>query len=456
MCLTYLLSRWAKKYNVGLTAITIDHSYRKESANEAMLIGKCVEKWGVQHVIHKIEYDTDIELITNFEEVARTRRYEIFDRVCRWSNASHICLAHTLDDQLETFMQRLRHNSSLFGLAGLKEVANIPLPENAPARVRSPVRVIRPLLDFWKADLVATCKENGVKWFEDYTNDDVGLTERNMLRYMINSYVPTQLSETPQNNEERVRLLQSASKEGLLETYEEVHEVVSTVIDQVRALHATSDISLDKSNLLLRLSTPIALSLDLPNGVSVLSRWLYEVLYPISASKHYHWAYAKLERHLVPKIKQHITSRDAATPLKINYLNVLFDITYDDSRKTLNIYCTRQPLIRSELLPSIQIDDLPPLAWSRWHFFDRRFWLLFYTENSGVKVRIEPYDVKIHFKAAHELLGNGKEHEFLRNKKYNYIPMITIHHRGETGIAFPTCNVYSDNSMVKVDWYTKV
>lgn len=456
MCLTYLLSRWAKKYSVGLKAITIDHSYRKESANEAALIGRCVEKWGVQHVVHKIEYGADIELITNFEEVARTRRYEIFDRVCRGSNASHICLAHTLDDQLETFMQRLRHNSSLFGLAGLKDVATIPLPATAPARVRSPVRVIRPLLGFWKTELVATCKESGVGWFEDYTNDDVGLTERNMLRYMINSYIPAQLSETARSNGERVRLLQSASKEGLLETYGEVREVVATVRDQVRALHAASNVSLDKSNLLLRLSTPTSLSLDLPNGVSVLSRWLYEVLCPISASKHYHWAYAKLERHLVPKIKQHITGSDAAAPLKINYLNVLFDITYHDSTKTLNVYCTRQPFIRNELLPSIQIDNLVPLAWSRWYIFDRRFWLLFYTENPGVKVRIEPYDVKIHFKAAHELLGNDKEHEFLRNKKYNCIPMITVHHQGRTGIAFPTCNVYSDDILVKVDWDTRV
>lgn len=455
MCLTYLLSRWAKKYGVELKAITIDHSFRKESASEAALIGRYVEKWGVQHVVQKIEYDTNIELITNFEEVARTLRYEVFDRECRGSNASHICLAHTLDDQLETFMQRLRHNSSLFGLAGLKDVANIPLSENAPASVRPPIRVIRPLLGFRKAELVATCKDNGVEWFEDYTNDDVGLTERNMLRYMINSYVPVQLSETPHNNGERVRLLQAASREGLLETYGEVREVVSTLRDEVRALHAASEVFLDKSNLRLELSTPITLSLDLPNGISVFSRWLYEVLYPVSASKHYYWAYAKLERHLVPKIKQHITGGNAAIPLKINYLNVLFDVTYNGSIKKLNIYCTRQPFIRNELLPSIQIDYLAPLAWSRWYFFDRRFWLLFYTEKPGVKVHTEPYDAEMHFKAVHELLGNGKEYQFLRNKKFNYIPMITIYYQGQTGIAFPTCNVYSDHSLLKVDWDTK-
>ncbi|CCE78782.1 Piso0_000811 [Millerozyma farinosa CBS 7064] len=456
MCLTYLLSRWAKKYRVGLKAITIDHSYRKESANEAALIGRCVEKWCVQHEVHKIEYGTDIKSITNFEEVARTRRYEIFDRVCRVSNASHICVAHTLDDQLETFVQRLRHNSSLFGLAGLREVANIPLPECAPARVRSPVRVIRPLLEFCKADLVATCKENGVKWFEDYTNDDVGLTERNMLRYLINSYVPAQLSETPCDNGERVHLLQSVSKERLLETYGEVRELESTVRNQVRALHSASDVSLDKSNLSLRLSVPVSLSLDLPDGVSVLSRWMYEVFYPISASKHYHWAYAKLERHLVPKIKQHITSSSAASPLKINYLNVLFNITYHDTTKILNINCRRQPFIRNESLPTIQVDNLAPSTWSRWYFFDRRFWLSFYTQKSGIKLHVEPYDVKMHFKIVQELLGKSKEHEFLRNKKYNCIPMVIIHHQGMTDIAFPTCNIYSDGRLVKVDWDTKV
>jgi tRNA(Ile)-lysidine synthetase-like protein len=44
------------------------------------------------------------------------------------------------------------------------------------------VMIYRPLLEFDKGRLIATCEANGVRWFEDRTNTDPTLTTRNAIR----------------------------------------------------------------------------------------------------------------------------------------------------------------------------------------------------------------------------------------------------------------------------------
>ena len=48
----------------------------------------------------------------------------------------------------------------------------------------SGVMIYRPLLEFSKDRLIATCEHNKVPWFEDHTNSDPTLTTRNALRHM--------------------------------------------------------------------------------------------------------------------------------------------------------------------------------------------------------------------------------------------------------------------------------
>lgn len=81
VCLTYLLSQYRDLYNPDLKihAVTIDHGYREGSSDEAKAVGDLVNKWGVQHNVIPLDYkNRSVHLITNFEEVARTMRYEAF------------------------------------------------------------------------------------------------------------------------------------------------------------------------------------------------------------------------------------------------------------------------------------------------------------------------------------------------------------------------------------------
>ncbi|OHW98446.1 pp-loop family protein, partial [Colletotrichum incanum] len=50
------------------------------------------------------------------------------------------------------------------------------------------VMIYRPLLEFGKDRLVATCEANNVRWFEDATNKDRTLTMRNAVRHMVREH----------------------------------------------------------------------------------------------------------------------------------------------------------------------------------------------------------------------------------------------------------------------------
>lgn len=50
------------------------------------------------------------------------------------------------------------------------------------------IMMYRPLLEFSKDRLIATCLEYGVPWFEDHTNNDPTLTTRNAIRHMYRNH----------------------------------------------------------------------------------------------------------------------------------------------------------------------------------------------------------------------------------------------------------------------------
>ncbi|KAI0137197.1 hypothetical protein BJ170DRAFT_574221 [Xylariales sp. AK1849] len=60
------------------------------------------------------------------------------------------------------------------------ELKTIPIEDGG-------VSIYRPLLEFSKDRLIATCLENNIPWWEDHTNDDPTLTLRNSIRHMYKS-----------------------------------------------------------------------------------------------------------------------------------------------------------------------------------------------------------------------------------------------------------------------------
>lgn len=58
------------------------------------------------------------------------------------------------------------------------------------------IRVLRPLLQYSKERLIATCLQDGTSWFEDHTNADPTLTPRNAIRHIYKQHsIPAALQK---------------------------------------------------------------------------------------------------------------------------------------------------------------------------------------------------------------------------------------------------------------------
>ena len=112
------------------------------------------------------------------EDAARAVRYAFLEEAADHLIADAIAVAHSLDDQAETFLLRLIRGSGPRGLAGI-------LPRAG--------RVVRPLIEIPRADLRQYVEERQLAWREDATNDDLGIP-RNRVRHELIPYLEREFS----------------------------------------------------------------------------------------------------------------------------------------------------------------------------------------------------------------------------------------------------------------------
>lgn len=107
------------------------------------------------------------------EELARRLRYEALGRLALAADARVVATAHTADDQAETVLFRMARGAAIRGLAGM------------PPRGRvHGVRVVRPLLDVTREQVLDYAKRHDVAWREDASNASLGAT-RNFVRHEV-------------------------------------------------------------------------------------------------------------------------------------------------------------------------------------------------------------------------------------------------------------------------------
>ena len=139
--LMYLAARWRDGLPrpPRLTAVTVDHGLRKESASEALGVARLARKLKVAHETLRW---TGKKPKTGIQEAARNARYRLLARAAQRAGAVHILTAHTQDDQAETVLFRLMRGSGVAGLRGMASGA--PLPTALAGKCR--LYLSRPLL----------------------------------------------------------------------------------------------------------------------------------------------------------------------------------------------------------------------------------------------------------------------------------------------------------------------
>jgi len=145
-----------------VAAATVDHGLRAGSRAEAEAVARLCDQLGVSHDILTIEWPA---LPTSaIQEQARDARYEALGAWAKAKNLGAVATGHHADDQAETLLMRLLRGAGVRGLAGMRRSA--PLPGSGA------VRLLRPLLDWRRADLEAIVAQAGVEAADDPSNHD--------------------------------------------------------------------------------------------------------------------------------------------------------------------------------------------------------------------------------------------------------------------------------------------
>lgn len=156
MALVLLADDWARSQGGRITALTVDHGLRANSASEAAQVGKWLQAKGIAHTILSW---TGPKPGTGVQQAAREVRYALMSAWCRDQGVLHLALAHNMEDQAETYLMRLGRGSGADGLAAMSECVEL-----------LDVRLLRPLLDVPREDLRNLLEAAGQDWIDDPSN----------------------------------------------------------------------------------------------------------------------------------------------------------------------------------------------------------------------------------------------------------------------------------------------
>ncbi len=112
---------------------------------------------------------------TSLETAARIARYSFFVARAGQRRCRTIFLAHHADDQAETVLFNLLRGAGPGGLGGMAA-------DGVRTFNRRKLRILRPLLGVWRAEIDDHVRAHGLPWREDPTNADPAHATRNALR----------------------------------------------------------------------------------------------------------------------------------------------------------------------------------------------------------------------------------------------------------------------------------
>ena len=143
-----------------IEAATVDHGLRTESRAEADMVASVCGRLGVPHAL--LSADWSEPPTANIQAEARTMRYRLLAGWAEQQGLPALATAHHADDQAETLLMRLARGAGVRGLGGTR--ARRPLTEE--------VALVRPLLGWRKAELVALVEGAGIEAVDDPSNRD--------------------------------------------------------------------------------------------------------------------------------------------------------------------------------------------------------------------------------------------------------------------------------------------
>jgi tRNA(Ile)-lysidine synthase len=157
------------EFRLRLTTAHLNHGLREEEADEEeAFVRRLSDGMGIACICKK----TDIRALKegkrrSLEEIGREERYRFLQETAEKYGAVKIAVGHHRDDQAETVLLHLLRGSGPEGLRGI-----LPVRDG---------RIIRPLLDVGRSDILAFLGREGLTYRSDSSNESL-LFLRNRIR----------------------------------------------------------------------------------------------------------------------------------------------------------------------------------------------------------------------------------------------------------------------------------
>jgi len=152
--LLYRLRQSNKSMKLQLGAVYVNHQIRKRASKK--------EEQFCQHLCDSLSLPLtivcgDVPTVAKsdrlgLEEAAREFRYATFEHLADEDGYDRIAVGHHADDQVETILFRLFRGTGPTGLVGM------PIRRG---------KIIRPLLDLTRAEILGYLQQNQLDWCED-------------------------------------------------------------------------------------------------------------------------------------------------------------------------------------------------------------------------------------------------------------------------------------------------
>ena len=194
IALVNILSSIAKEMGFSLVAIAhVHHGLRGKSADDDVEF--CNEVASSLSLAYEVKYIDLSNIEGTCETAARNARYEFFNEVAKKHNASIIALGHHADDQAETILFNICRGAGFRGLSGIPYV-----------RKNNDIKIIRPLLDVRRVEILNYLKEKNLLWREDETNTE-NFATRNRIRNNILPLLEDEVNSKVRNSLLRLKNL---------------------------------------------------------------------------------------------------------------------------------------------------------------------------------------------------------------------------------------------------------
>ena len=233
--------------NIGVAHCNYQLRGIESEKDEALVIAQAIQ---LAIPLYGIQFDTEKRLKNNpaqsLQMLARTLRYDWFDKICELHGYQYVLTAHHSNDSIETALYNFSQGTGIRGLTGIPEVNG---------------KIIRPLLNFTKQELYSFAEEQNICFREDASNTK-NKYKRNQIR---NTIIPKFMGLNPNFEKNAAKSIKHLKEARII--YEQAIKLVRSKFQSQREGKTIIDLiglkeEKASSTLLFELLSPFGFTVD--------------------------------------------------------------------------------------------------------------------------------------------------------------------------------------------------